>query len=121
MVIGDNNIKNKILGNPFLLRARGRSINDFFEFIKYKTIPTKIYRPIIKNKIFVSIVSFWCGWRDLNPHEQAHVALNHARLPISPHPHIALKMTQTGRKRQGLRRRAPSPIIEHIGPKNSIL
>ena len=28
------------------------------------------------------VVSIWCGWRDLNPHELAHMGLSHARLPF---------------------------------------
>lgn len=32
----------------------------------------------------------WWGWWDLNPQALRHMALNHACLPISPHPLIVL-------------------------------
>ena len=32
---------------------------------------------------------FWCGRRDLNPHESLHWNLKPARLPIPPHLHCA--------------------------------
>ena len=41
-----------------------------------------------KQSILQCSVFFWCGRRDLNPHDVTHTALNRARLPIPPRPHI---------------------------------
>ena len=36
---------------------------------------------------FLGQPQFWCGRRDLNPHDLRHWNLNPARLPIPPRPH----------------------------------
>ncbi len=33
----------------------------------------------------------WCGWSDSNRHSSRNQILSLARLPVPPHPHIAIK------------------------------